>query len=646
MDGRGTFVAAHPLSVGTRAALGLLLLILALLPASAGTAATPGERQHLIFWKGTPQELEVFRIYGRNPGPTVMIMGGIQGDEPGGFLSAELYADLSLKKGNLIVVPRANFRSVVLNNRGPSGDMNRKFEDDLPREPEINVVDILKSLMAESDLLLNLHDGSGFYRPTWESELANPKRYGQCIIADSASYIHPGSGRILELKTPAEAVIARLNRDIGEPLHRFHFFNMETVREDTQYLEQRKSATYYALTRLGIPAFGIETSKQLPSLEMKIRQHIVAVDAFLDIFGVELERPGIALDKPVLGYVIIAVNNAPPIAAAAGQALLVAPGDVLEVLHVSANYERGLSVEIQGLDGLNDLNRPVRIEKPTTIVVRRDSTPIGEIAVALLPENEKALSPRLIGENRARPPRQAIPATLDMLPGTRIIAEARAAAASPAASPGGQNGAKGTVTGFLIEVDGKAVEIPPGGRIEVVRGAKVKIIDLKTAGGELPKGVVMNLRGFVPKEHAAANTGEDRGHTADTGKDMQPAFSEGRKGEVYAINAELGKQVLASCSLRIVPPKPAFASVSLRWQDNTRALAFGSRVIIPVGAKVELLDVSLPGAAASAKLRFTLAGHPLPSRVPQTLTMRDIAINLAVFNGDVLIGKITWVPGK
>ena len=646
MGGRGTFVATHPLSVGTRAALGILLLILALLPASAGTAATPGERQHLIFWKGTPQELEVFRIYGRQPGPTVMIMGGIQGDEPGGFLSAELYADLSLKKGNLIVVPRANFRSVVQNNRGPSGDMNRKFEDDLPPEPEINVVDILKSLMAESDLLLNLHDGSGFYRPVWESEQANPKRYGQCIIADSASYVHTPSGRILDLKTPAEAVIARLNRDIGEPLHKFHFFNMETVREDTQYLEQRKSATYYALTRLGIPAFGVETSKQLPSLEMKIRQHVVAVDAFLDIFGVELERPGIALDKPVLGYVIIAVNNAPPVAAAAGQTLLVAPGDVLEVLHASANYERGLSVEIQGLDGLNDLNRPVRIEKPTTIVVRRDSTPIGEIAVALLPENEKTLSPRLTGENRARPPRQATPATLDMLPGTRIIAEAKAAAAHPGGPSGGQGGAEGAVTGFLIEVDGKPVEVPPGGQIEVVRGAKVKIVDLKTAGGDLPKGVVMNLRGFVPKEHAAGNTGEDRGHTADTGKDMQPAFSEGRKGEIYAINAELGKQVLASCSLRIVQPKPAFASVSLRWQDKTRALAFGSRVIIPVGAKVELLDVSLPDAASSAKLRFTLAGHPLPAKVPQTLTMRDIAINLAVFNGDVLIGKITWVPGK
>ena len=644
MRGRRTALQRTPFFPAIKAGQRVLAVALLLLAAAIGNAgaATPGERQHLIFWKGTPQELEVFRIYGRNPGPTVMIMGGIQGDEPGGFLSAELYADLTLKKGNLIVVPRANFRSVVLNNRGPGGDMNRKFEDDLPREPEINVVDILKSLMAESDLLLNLHDGSGFYRPAWENDMANPKRYGQCIIADAAVYAREPGGKTLDLKTPAEDVIARLNKEINEPLHKFHFFNMETVREDTQYPEQRKSASYYALTRLGIPAFGIETSKQLPSLEMKIRQHVLAVNAFLDIFGLEVEQPGIALDKAVLGYVIVAVNNSPPIAAAAGQTLMVSPGDVVEVLHASANYERGLSVEILGLDGLNDINRPVRIEKPTTIVVRRDSAPIGEIAVTLFPEGEKGASPKLLGENRARPPRQATPATLDMLPGTKIIAAAKAAAAP---LPGGQNGAEGAVAGFLIEVDGKPVEIPPGGQAEVTRGARVKIVDLKSAGGALPKGVVMNLKGFVPDEHTAANTGEDRGHTADTAKDMQPAFSEGRKGEVYAINAELGKTVLASCSLRITQPaQPKPASVTIRYQDKTRVLAFGSRIVIPVGTKVELLSATLPGNASAARLRLTLAGRPLPAKFPQTLTMRDIAINLAVFNGDALVGKVTWVP--
>ena len=36
-----------------------------------------------------------------------MLIGGIQGNEPGGFLSADLYADMSQFKDNLSVVPRA-----------------------------------------------------------------------------------------------------------------------------------------------------------------------------------------------------------------------------------------------------------------------------------------------------------------------------------------------------------------------------------------------------------------------------------------------------------------------------------------------------------------------------------------------------------
>ena len=39
----------------------------------------------------------------------MLIIGGIQGDEPGGFLSADSYADIKLDKGNLIVIPRTNF---------------------------------------------------------------------------------------------------------------------------------------------------------------------------------------------------------------------------------------------------------------------------------------------------------------------------------------------------------------------------------------------------------------------------------------------------------------------------------------------------------------------------------------------------------
>ena len=83
---------------------------------------------HEVFLPNTDHELHVYRIFGEQPGRTIMIIGGIQGDEPGSYLTADLYADIHLKKGNLIVVPRANFYSILLNRReGLTGDMNRKF---------------------------------------------------------------------------------------------------------------------------------------------------------------------------------------------------------------------------------------------------------------------------------------------------------------------------------------------------------------------------------------------------------------------------------------------------------------------------------------------------------------------------------------
>ncbi len=93
-----------------------------------------------VFFKGTNHELEVYRIYGRQDGPTLLLVGGIQGDEPGGFLSADSYTDIKLEKGNMIVVPRMNFYSIMLYSREIKGvDMNRLF-DKVPNDWQGDIV--------------------------------------------------------------------------------------------------------------------------------------------------------------------------------------------------------------------------------------------------------------------------------------------------------------------------------------------------------------------------------------------------------------------------------------------------------------------------------------------------------------------------
>jgi len=142
------------------------------------------KKVHTVFFEGTDHELHVYNIYGEIPGKTLLLIGGIQGDEPGGFLSADHYADINLAKGNLIVVPRANFKSIVLYQHKVNDDMNRKVAEDRKNNYETKIVEILKKLINESDCLLNLHDGSGSYSDKWEGPERNPTRYDQSIIAD------------------------------------------------------------------------------------------------------------------------------------------------------------------------------------------------------------------------------------------------------------------------------------------------------------------------------------------------------------------------------------------------------------------------------------------------------------------------------
>jgi hypothetical protein len=193
-----------------------------------------------------------------------------------------------------------------------------------------------------------------------------------------------------------------------------------------------------------------------------------------------------------------------------------------------------------------------------------------------------------------------------------------------------------------VAVDGVPAAVEPGGELVVAAGARLTLVDLG-ADGPLPRDTAMNLKGFVPRGQEAKNSGEDRGHTADTARDMMARFSRDGKGELYPLNAELGDNtVLAGCTIRIVAP--GLETVTVRFGGETKILKPGSRTRIAPGTKVEFLGAALRGGLEPRNPRYTLAGHAFPADLPQTLTMRDIAINLAVFDGDILLGKVTWTP--
>ncbi len=459
-----------------------------------------GQRTHTVFFQGEENELNVYRIFGSKPGKTLLIIGGIQGDEPGGFLAADSYADFSLEKGNLIVVPRANFPSILKNERQINQDMNRKFMDDSTLNYESKVVDVLKKLICESDCFLNLHEGSGFYSQTWESPDRNPKKYGQSIISDD-SILDPGGNRApVNLEAMAQQVIDEINKNIEDEFYHFHFNNHRTNHPDTSHKEQRRSASYYAFNVCKIPAFGVESAKALP-LEQKVRQHIYAINGFMAMLDILPQTPGIDLKKPEMLYMIISVNDSIPLVVGKMQRLQINRGDTIKVHDIVANYERGLSVDVLGAGNeFNDMKKELIINEPTRIEAKKDFYACGSV---FLDFKEKVPGK---GLDKSREP---------------VVSESKKA-----------DGIK-----YKLKINGNTVIAENYSHVTIQYGDKLIIEDIIT-GDIDPSEYVVNFKGFVGNN--SINTGEDRGYVIDTGANvLLPRYSLEKKGRHYYVVATL-----------------------------------------------------------------------------------------------------------
>lgn len=463
-------ITPHLLSTIKKPVITFIMLLLILFP-----GPVTAQKTHTVFYEGSDNELYVYRVYGKKPGKTLLLIGGIQGDEPGGFLAADLYADFSLEKGNLIVVPRANFLSILQQRRKINEDMNRKFADDNVLNYEAKVVSVLKQLIHESDCLLNLHEGSGFFSKKSESPMRNPLRFGQSIIADSAVFEDKEAGITIDLKDMAEKVIEKINYHIKDSDHFFHFNNHNTDEKDSRHKEQRKSATYYALYTCKIPAFGIESAKSLP-LEQKVRQHIYAINGFMEMLDIIPETPGVDLKTPELNYMVISINGSVPVVVENNQHLGIQKGDIVEILDIKANYKRGLSADIIGLGSrFNDMRKKNLITHPARIVAKKDFYPCGSVYLDFRQDDLKRVDKISVSDSEE----------------------------------------SSEILGYRLKINGKREAAESNDHIKLFWGDIFEIEDIIT-GGLDPSKFVVNFKGFVGNR--STNTGEDRGYSIDTGK--------------------------------------------------------------------------------------------------------------------------------
>jgi Carboxypeptidase controlling helical cell shape catalytic/C-terminal domain of metallo-carboxypeptidase len=219
--------------------------------------------------------------------PVLLVIGGIHGNEPGSyFATAMLTQYYTIKKGNLWIIPNLNRDSIQQDNRGIYGDMNRKFANIDPKDPDFATVREVQNIITDPHvgLILNLHDGHGFYRKEYQNTILNPSAWGQtCVIDQGTLDTNNSYGNLDEI---ASKVRGEINGGLIEDHHLFDVRNTNTRFDDE---EMKHSLTYFAVNHHK-PAFAIETSKNLPTLQNKVFYQLRAIECYMKLMGIEFER--------------------------------------------------------------------------------------------------------------------------------------------------------------------------------------------------------------------------------------------------------------------------------------------------------------------------------------------------------------------
>ncbi len=211
---------------------------------------------------GTRYQTPFFIKTGVESGPTVVVIGGLHGDEKAGYLAARELKKWTVTRGKLVLVPDAHIEAIRRDVRAYPRNMNRLFPGKKDGDAMEKLAFEIWQLIVKSkpDLVLTLHESRGFH-------VDDITRYGQTFTYDFA-----------ELKPRFEKIAARVNAKIAPRKHQF-----------LQFVAPFPTCpTFVTWKYLKVPAASVETARPLP-LKTRIAYQLAAVRGFFDEFGLEYQ---------------------------------------------------------------------------------------------------------------------------------------------------------------------------------------------------------------------------------------------------------------------------------------------------------------------------------------------------------------------
>lgn len=214
-----------------------------------------------LYANGPVNNLDYYQISSAEPGPVIVITGGIHGNEIAGFKAAKLLRDCKVDRGTVYIFDRVNAYGIDNNQREfiDGSDLNRKF----PGGDSDQASRLAQSLFSfieenQADLVIDLHESQKCAR-------LDKEYLGQTIITES------------ELIIEVLNVIDKINQQIDQK--DYHFMLEGNPVEG--------SLTWAVNKYLEIPAFTFETCMEL-ELETRIDYQVTLVKYLLQEVGVIL----------------------------------------------------------------------------------------------------------------------------------------------------------------------------------------------------------------------------------------------------------------------------------------------------------------------------------------------------------------------
>lgn len=207
-------------------------------------------------------------------GPTVVITGGVHGNEPAGYRAADQIRHWPIKRGKLIVVPRVNSFGLDANVRfvpdAPveQQDLNRNFPSPgIADKPRGEIAEELWKFVVgqDPDWFFDLHEGHAF-RISHEPKPGKEKTVGSSIVYD----------RNQPVGAMVERMLTAANGTVQDPNRKFVLLGRSP---------KTTTLAGAVVKVLGKPAMILETTYNHQPLPVRTRQHRAMMSVALRQIG-------------------------------------------------------------------------------------------------------------------------------------------------------------------------------------------------------------------------------------------------------------------------------------------------------------------------------------------------------------------------